>query len=70
LDTFIVNVKNVTAATKDSNNNPTSWNKQNGLKIVFQTDEIGVTLPTFTIFLDSDGQIGFSNGTKIIKPFS
>lgn len=69
-NTFIINVRDVSKTTDKS-----EWNEENGLRIVFHTDEkhendTPITLPVFEVFLDSNGEICFSNGSKIIKPFS
>lgn len=63
-NTFIINVKDV---IKNENS---QWNEQNGLKIVFQTDEPNVTLPLFEVILGQDGKIYLSNGNKKFDLFN
>ena len=63
-NTFIINVKDV---VKNENS---QWNEQNGLKIVFQTDEPNAALPLFEVILGQDGKIYLSNGSRKFDLFN
>ena len=66
-NTFIINVKDVMVEETEGSK---AYTPINGCRIVFDIGKEGTKNPIFEIFLDSDGQIGFSNGTQIVKPFS
>jgi hypothetical protein len=73
-DTFLINTKNITGKKPNPDLDEIVWEQKRGLKIVFNTieqkkDGSVYNLPTFEIYLDENGEICFSNGTKTFKPF-
>lgn len=70
-NTFIINVNDLKVSARDENEKVTKWERQNGIKIVFHTDEtdgedadgkpIPIVLPTFEIYLGTDGFVHLSN---------
>lgn len=73
-DTFLINTKNITGKKPNPDLDEIVWEQKRGLKIVFNTieqkkDGSVYNLPTFEIYLDENGEICFSNGTKTFNAF-
>lgn len=63
---FVINVRNVEATESEGK---TTYTPTNGCRIVFDTGAEGAVKPVFEIFLDSNGEICFSNGQESFNAF-